>query len=71
MNQTMIWVLSISVLGPTPSNEEIPKFNSREDCLAALKVKREEYSKKRLQIVGNCSQSTKSSPKPNNAPPAH
>lgn len=71
MNQTMIWVLSISVLGPTPSNEEIPKFNSREDCLAALKIKKEEYRKQRLQIVGNCSQSTKSSQKQTNEMPAH
>lgn len=55
----LIWVLSFTVLGPTPEYGEIPKFNTKQECLLALEQKREEYKIKKQRIVGSCSQTTK------------
>ena len=55
----LIWVLSFTVLGPTPEYGEMPKFNTKQECQQALEQKREEYKIKKQRIAGSCSQTTK------------
>ena len=59
MVKNLIWVLTFSVLGPTPEYGEVPKFNTKQECQEALKQKREEYKPKHKTVVGSCHQSTK------------
>jgi hypothetical protein len=59
MKQTLIWVLSWSVLGPVPESGEQAKFATRADCELARAQKREEYQAQKKRIVASCTLSTK------------
>lgn len=59
MKQTLIWVLSWSVLGPVPESGEQAKFKSKAECEQASAQKREEYKDKKLRVVTSCHPTTK------------
>lgn len=59
MIKPLVWVLTFSVLGSTPENGELAKFNTKQECQEALKQKREEYKDKNKKIAGSCHQTTK------------
>lgn len=59
MVKNLIWVLSFSVLGPTPESGELAKYKTKQECQEALNQKREEYKPKHKKVVGSCHQSTK------------
>ena len=59
MSQTLIWVLSFSVLGPVPESGEQAKFKTQAECEQARAQKREEFKSQNKQIVASCHQSTK------------
>ena len=59
MNQTLIWVLTWSVLGPVPESGEQAKFKTQADCEQARAQKREEYQAQKKRIVATCNLSTK------------
>ena len=46
MKQTLIWVLSWTVLGPVPESGEQAKFASKADCEQARIQKQDEYRAK-------------------------
>lgn len=59
MIQTLIWVLSWSVLGPVPESGEQAKYKTQADCEQAKAQKREEFRVQNKQIVAACHVSTK------------
>ena len=59
MSQTLIWVLSWSVLGPVPESGEQAKFKTQAECEQARAQKREEFRAQNKQIVATCNLSTK------------
>lgn len=59
MKQTLIWVLSWTVLGPVPESGEQAKFATRADCELARVQKQDEYRAKRKQVVTACNVSTR------------
>lgn len=59
MKQTLIWVLTWSVLGPVPESGEQAKFKTQAECEQAQVQKREEYRAQHKRIVATCHQSTK------------
>lgn len=59
MKQTLVWVLSWSVLGPVPESGEQAKFATRADCEQARVQKRDEYQERKLRVVTACYPSTK------------
>ena len=59
MKQTLIWVLSWSVLGPVPESGEQAKFATRAECEQARVQKRNEYHERKLRIVTACYPSTR------------
>ena len=59
MKQTLIWVLSWTVLGPVPESGEQAKFATRADCEQARVQKQDEYREKKLRVVTACNLSTK------------
>jgi hypothetical protein len=59
MSQTLIWVLSWSVLGPVPESGEQAKFKTQTECEQARVQKREEFKSQNKRIVASCHLSTK------------
>ena len=59
MVKTLVWVLTFSVLGPTPEFGESPKYKTKQECQQALEQKRQEYKSKNKTVVGSCHQTTK------------
>ena len=59
MSQTLIWVLSWSVLGPVPESGEQAKYKTQAECEQARVQKREEFKSQNKRIVASCTQSTK------------
>ena len=59
MSQTLIWVLSWSVLGPVPESGEQAKYKTQAECEQARVQKREEFKSQNKRIVASCNQSTK------------
>ena len=59
MSQTLIWVLSWSVLGPVPESGEQAKYKTQAECEQARAQKREEYQSQKKRIVASCHLSTK------------
>jgi len=59
VSQTLIWVLSFSVLGPVPEHGEQAKFKTQAECEQAKSQKREEFRAQNKQIVATCNLSTK------------
>ena len=59
MSQTLIWVLSWSVLGPVPESGEQAKFKTQAECEQSRAQKREEFRAQNKQIVATCNLSTK------------
>ena len=59
MNQTLIWVLTWSVLGPVPESGEQAKFKTQAECEQARDQKREEFRAQNKRIVASCHLSTK------------
>jgi len=59
MSQTLIWVLSFSVLGPVPEYGEQAKFKTQAECEQARAQKREEFRAQNKRIVASCHLSTK------------
>ena len=59
MKQTLVWVLSWSVLGPVPESGEQAKFATKADCELARSQKQDEYRGKKLRVVTACYPSTK------------
>ena len=59
MKQTLVWVLSWSVLGPVPESGEQAKFATRADCELARSQKQDEYRAKRQKVVTVCNPSIK------------
>jgi hypothetical protein len=59
MVKNLLWVLTFSVLGPTPEFGESSKYNTKQECQQALEQKRQEYKTKHKTLVGSCHQTTK------------
>lgn len=59
MTKPLIWVLTFSVLGSTPEYKELPKYNTKQECLEALQQYRQEYKENNKKVAGSCHQSTK------------
>jgi len=59
MVKNLIWVLTFTVLGPTPEYGEVAKFNTKQECQQALEQKRQEFKPKNKTVVGSCHQTTK------------
>lgn len=59
MKQTLIWVLSWTVLGPVPESGEQAKFASKADCEQARIQKQDEYRDKHKKVVTACNVSTR------------
>ena len=59
MSQTLIWVLSWSVLGPVPESGEQAKYKTQAECEQAKAQKQEEFRSQNKKIVVRCNPSTK------------
>ena len=59
MKQTLVWVLSWSVLGPVPESGEQAKFATKADCELARAQKQDEYRAKQQKVVTACNPSIK------------
>jgi hypothetical protein len=59
MVKSLIWVLTFTVLGPTPESGESPKYKTKQECLQALEQKRQEFKPRNKTVVGSCHQTTK------------
>ena len=57
--QSLIWVLSFSVLGAVPEHGTVAKFKTKQECQQALEQKKQEYKTNHKIVVGSCHQSTK------------
>ena len=49
-----VWVLSFTILGTTPEHGRVAKYETKAECINALKLKVIEASDKGKILVGSC-----------------
>ena len=54
MNSTIVWVLTLTVLGTVSEHKEFAKYKTKQECEQALVQMKEEYKEKKQKISGAC-----------------
>lgn len=49
-----IWVLTFTILGINPQNGQEARFKTKQDCLNALALKKQEAIQQGKEIIGTC-----------------
>jgi hypothetical protein len=54
MNTALIWVLSITVLGPVPEHKTFAKYQTKQECEQALEQSKAEYVAQKKKVSATC-----------------
>lgn len=49
-----VWVLSFTILGSKPEHGQIAKFETKQECLQAFELKKQDANLKGKELVGRC-----------------
>lgn len=56
-----VWVATFSVLGSVPEHGTFGTFSTKQECIQALEVRRQEYRQRGKELVGTCYYTTRNS----------
>ena len=62
MNTALIWVLSITVLGPVPEHKTFAKYKTKQECEQALEQSKAEYVTQKKKVSATCTVTMKQYP---------
>jgi len=54
MNTALVWVLSITVLGPVPEHKIYAKYKTKQECEQALEQSKAEYKLQKKNVSATC-----------------
>jgi hypothetical protein len=59
MNTALVWVLSITVLGPVPEHHVFAKYKTKQECEQALEQSKAQYKTQKKNMSASCTVSMK------------
>ena len=59
MNTALVWVLSITVLGPVPEYHVFTKYKTKQECEQALEQSKAQYKTQKKNVSASCTVSIK------------